>query len=277
MSTAPAVTEYVPWWFNTPLGGAAAALLAGSMYSGLVGIFVPPRPRGSGRLIALVATVLTLVAVLVAWVDVFTDSSSVGYWMSLGTAVGVTVGGLGMLGVRRLAGRASGAPASRPPGHQFWFEYLVGAWLCFLGLRLGSEYTHLELDRTVESWFAGWGIDVAFYGASGAVQALGFAYSQLVAAAAVRALNTALGDDWQLARNLHYALLAPPFVLATVWEPAPSIVAGAVAQLVSLLVCWRYTDDRPKTPLQTLKWLLARCRRRRTTMPAVKAGCSGPR
>lgn len=67
--------------------------------------------------------------------------------------------------------------------------------------------------------------------------AVGFAYSQVVAAAAVRALNTALGHDWQLTRKLHYSLLAPPFLLAAVWEPAPSIAAGAVAQLVNVLVC----------------------------------------
>ena len=126
---------------------------------------------------------------------------------------------------------------------------------------MGSEIAHDELDHTVESWFAGSGGDVVFYGTSGAVLILGFAYSQVVAAAAVRALNTALGHDWQLTRNLHYALLVPPFLLVALSGLAASIVAGAVVQLVSLLVCWRYTDDRPKTPLQALTWLLAACRR----------------
>lgn len=125
MSTAPAVTESFPWWFNTPLGGVAAALLAGCNIRGIVEIFVPPRPRCGGRLIAFVATVLTLVAAFVAWVDVLTDSSSVGYWISLGTAVGVSVGGLGMLGVRCLEGRTggpqrAGLPASSSGSSTSW-------------------------------------------------------------------------------------------------------------------------------------------------------------
>src|SRR3954454_18032437 len=116
--SAAAATEPSPW-LNTPLGGVAAAVMVAFWYGAMVQLFVPLEPRAAGRVTALVVTIISLVASAVAWADVFNDSSPIAYWIRLGAAVGVALGGLGMLAARALARFADGvggAPAIRPTG-----------------------------------------------------------------------------------------------------------------------------------------------------------------
>jgi hypothetical protein len=177
-------------------------------------------------------------------------------------ALGSTVGVGGMLVRRsRQARRAASAPTvAREHGLDI-VEYLIGAVVCTCLLLGGSSVTR-ALHDGVENWFAGWEARSVFYATTGLLLALSFAYSQVVAAAAVRAMNHALEHDWKVTRNQHYALLVPPFAVVAATNPVPSILAGIGAQLANLLLCWRYTDERPQTPLQTLKAIQARRKQR---------------
>ncbi|MBK3525385.1 MULTISPECIES: hypothetical protein [Streptomyces] len=91
----------------------------------------------------------------------------------------------------------------------------------------------------------------------------GFAYSQLVTGGALRAMQAALRHDWPIPRTWHYVLLAVPFlvvlfyvsILAVSKAAAVSngLLAGLIAQLITLYIGWRYTSDRPQGLLKTAR------------------------
>jgi hypothetical protein len=92
----------------------------------------------------------------------------------------------------------------------------------------------------------------------------GVAYSQLVSGVARKAMDAALGRDWRVSRPLHYALLALPFVLALPATLAfPGLLTGILVQLGTLYAGWRWTTERPGTPLRTARLVRERLRLRR--------------
>jgi hypothetical protein len=264
--TATAITESA--WFSTPLAiGLGIALLAVP-----TALLVPVAPRGDTRLSRLFWIVVLGGCCASAWLGpsgLLSDPDVHG----LAFAAGATIGFGGMLlWQRRRARRPSSAPT---PGHKPGIgilEYLLAAILLAVFLEGGSVLTAI-LHGAVSEWFAaGWAAGLAFYATTGVLFALSFAYSQLVARAAVRAMDKALKDDWEVTPNQHYALLVPPYVLAAANLPVPPILAGICVQLANLFVSWRYTDGRPKTPLETLKTLWARRKRRQARVTTREDG-----
>jgi hypothetical protein len=211
------------------------------------------------------------------WVGVFNPSvygtqTGMGRLEGCALALGYTIGG-GWLAVRRRQRHRRNLSATtaegtiRPTGHHVkestlrrWmrlvtrcFDYGLGTAMCFAALFGAAAFSNYVHGKTAY-WFTGQTHTVAVIGTHVVVAAAGFAYSQLISGGAIRAMNTGLGHDWAIKRNWHYILLAPPFLLVLpAAVVAPGLALGAVTHLVNLWIGWRFTDERPTTPLRTLK------------------------
>jgi hypothetical protein len=254
------LTATTAWFSALLLMGLGIAL-----YAVPTALLVPVARRGAARLMWLGWVVVLGGSCAVAWLDAVGLRGDPDVHR-LAFAAGATVGFGGTLLWRsRQARRLGSAPKQGVP----LLDYLLAAILLALFLELGSVLTAMLHDTVSDRFSSGWGARPAFYATTGVLFVVSFTYSQVVAGAAVRAMHRALERDWQATRDQHYALLVPPYVLAAANLPVPPILAGICVQLANLFVCWRYTDERPKTLLKTLKALWAQRKHRQPGLSKI--------
>jgi hypothetical protein len=193
------------------------------------------------------------------------DFSQLGMF-GLSTGLSVTAGDFVLRRTRRPRGDVA-IPSGRQPASEKVrspavvavrvVDYLIGATLCWMFI-VQAGVASVVLRPQVAKLLSGWGRQAASVGSHTLLIAAGLVLTHVVAAGAIRMLNAALAHGWRIGRTLHYMLLVPPFMAAIVGATvAPTMLAGIVAQLITLYVGWRYTHERPGTTLQTAKRLLA--------------------
>jgi hypothetical protein len=142
-------------------------------------------------------------------------------------------------------------------------DYAYGLLFCWAAI-VGAAAVGQDVRPRSATWFFGQAHALTVVGTQAVLAAAGLAYSQLVSGVARKAMDAALARDWRVSRPLHYALLALPFVLALPAALAfPGLLTGILVQLGTLCAGWRWTTERPSTPLRTARLVRERLRLRR--------------
>jgi hypothetical protein len=144
-------------------------------------------------------------------------------------------------------------------------DYFIGAGLCGIALIGGTM-----VGTTARSWAARNGIHsaVLFFLL---IHFVAFAYSQVVSGTAIRALNAAIRQDWQVRRRGQFLLAAGPLFFALpIGVLSIGMAVGIMAQLVALRLGYSRTNQPPAGTVATVRQL-RRARRATAGAPQLSA------